>query len=137
MIEFVQPKWQNVFSHQLSKTFNIFNWISFAISTFVFLKIPQKPYNSNLTQFQNQIILPFSKRFKKFLIINKQINKFSVQSPIVRLVIPVYSICMIRVFPIHSTSIKKDTESSVIFLQNVVLIPMEKRTKGLLQSVLR
>ena len=50
-------------------------------------------------------------------------------SPIVRRVIPVSSICMIWVFPIHSTSIKKNTESSVIFLRNDVLILNGKENK--------
>ena len=36
---------------------------------------------------------------------------------------------MIWVFPIHSTSIKKDTESSVIFLWNDVLILNGKENK--------
>ena len=36
---------------------------------------------------------------------------------------------MIWVFPIHSTSIKKNTESSVIFLQNDVLILNGKENK--------
>ena len=36
---------------------------------------------------------------------------------------------MIWVFPTHSTSIKKDTESSVIFLRNDVLILNGKENK--------
>ena len=36
---------------------------------------------------------------------------------------------MIWVFPIHSTSIKENTESSVIFLQNDVLILNGKENK--------
>ena len=56
-------------------------------------------------------------------------SEYSDISPIVRLVIPVSSICMIWVFPIHSTSIKKNTESSVIFLRNDVLILNEKENK--------
>ena len=53
----------------------------------------------------------------------------NVYSPIVRLVIPVSSICMIWVFPIHSTSIKKKLESSIIFLWNGVLILIVKENK--------
>ena len=52
-----------------------------------------------------------------------------VNSPIVRLIIPVSSICMIWVFPIHYTSVKKITESSVLFLRNGVLILNGKENK--------
>ena len=48
-------------------------------------------------------------------------------SPIICWVIPVSSICMIWVFPIYSTSIKKNTESSVIFLRNDVLDGKENK----------
>ena len=50
-------------------------------------------------------------------------------SPIVRIVISVSSICMIWVFHIHSTSVKKITDSSVIFLRNGVLILNGKENK--------
>ena len=50
-------------------------------------------------------------------------------SSIVHIVFSVSSICMIWVFPIHSTSVRKITESSVIFLRNGVLILNEKENK--------
>ena len=51
------------------------------------------------------------------------------RSPIARRLISVSSICMIWVFPIHFTSLKKITESSVIFLRNGVLILNGKENK--------
>ena len=44
-------------------------------------------------------------------------------------VIPVSSICMIWVFPLHSPSIQKKMESFIIFLRNDVLIPNGKENK--------
>ena len=50
-------------------------------------------------------------------------------SPIIRWVIPVSSLCMIWVFPMHSPSIKNNTESSGIFLRKDVLILNGKENK--------
>ena len=50
-------------------------------------------------------------------------------SQIARWIISVSSICMIWVFPIHSTSVTKITEPSIIFLRSGVLILNGKENK--------
>ena len=57
------------------------------------------------------------------------LHKIFCISPIARWLISVSSICMIWVFPTHSTSVKKNAELSVIFLQNGVLILNWKENK--------
>ena len=102
----------------------------------------KKWHGERIEEFQKKVFVAYprmiietiSHKFHHFERAKEQSNGSHIRcytsySLIVCWVIPVSSICMIWVFPIHSTSIKKDTEWSVIFLRNDVLILNRKENK--------